>query len=588
MRANPFYYGQVLWRVTASAMRPVTSGISVALLLGGCATHPPLGVTCGNVPPLSEPLRLQLGAIALVSPNQPAQVSFDQPAGQIASFGDVASEAAAALLNPSGFGGDPGNLAVAGVGGFLAAPIVGVVAGSSSAHQRLGPDKLSLCESNLLAAMKTMAAQERFRDCLVQAAKANTRRRLLLPEPTAAPGIPCPGADAVLETQVQQLRLERTGKGDTSYALRIEAKARLLRTADRSVLYEAPLNWRSDTCLFLDWTRSDAFQKVAQTAYREMAERVVSQLFVATPEGPLLAGAGNQEALARRAKATALVANRGSLRRTDLQPVSYPALNTGTIGVCPTEEVFGILVQTPPTRDEAAVEAVQDMNWAFDGFYNSPNPMLALPAMAVGIPVGLWKQGAAVVCGPSERHLKQADRQLYVATRGLHPHQQLAMEVAQTLSAQTAQMVVLMRPPSPGAGPESALVQCVARTPTGQPNGQFVTGDATRLQPDTVLEIHVANATLEAKSSLNPGMALCVEVQARLLRASDGAELYACPVHYRSQARKFTQWGAHEAQLFRQELQACYREVGATVATQLVARHLVQPNPGSGSLVAGN
>ena len=46
-------------------------------------------------------------------------------------------------------------------------------------------------------------------------------------------------------------------------------------------------------------------------------------------------------------------------------------------------------------------------------------------------------------------------------------------------------------------------------------------------------------------------------------------------MQYLSQGRKFTEWAAHDARLFREELQKCYRELSATIVSQLVNRGVI-------------
>jgi hypothetical protein len=93
------------------------------------------------------------------------------------------------------------------------------------------------------------------------------------------------------------------------------------------------------------------------------------------------------------------------------------------------------------------------------------------------------------------------------------------------------------------------------------------------------LEIRVLSAVLKGKDRVNPPLALCVEAQATLVRTQDGQELYSCPVHYRSAPRKFTEWGAHDAELFHQEMEKCSRELGGAIVDQLVSRRLITPDP---------
>jgi hypothetical protein len=579
------------------------------LLVSGCATQQPAGVTRGDELPLAEPLRLQLGTIALVAASGPAAVSFDKADGQIETFGDRAGVAAAGVLDPSGLSSEPVIQAVAGAVGFVMAPAAALTAGIS-AHQRLEPERLSGCESNLLHQMNTMAAQERFQDWVGKTADEKTRRRLV-PVDLTDQAAGRPSADTMLETQVRELRLERTGKSDSSYALRIKANVRLSRTADGAVLYERPVEYRSGTCLFLDWTLSDSILRVAETGYREMAERVVDMLFVATPEGPLVAGGGFQNlpglqhdgSLARLSRGPGAgasdraygVRNRtpSSGERPAQQPavqlVSYPVVNTGSIGIYSTATVSRVTLQRPLTKDEAASEALSDTEWMFDGLQNHGNLLISLPSIAAAIPVSLWKQGKAIVCGLTEREFSKADAQMTAAVRETRPHEDLANQVARQLEPRTSQPVMLVNKPLPPGGEEEcAVMQCVARgtlawLPEGQTPASYLAGQAV----DTALEIQVVSATLVAKDGVNPPMALCVEAEARLLRARDSQEIYSCPIRYRSQERKYVQWAAHDAQLFRQELQACYCELGTIIVNQLVSRRLVAPDGAPYPIVAG-
>ena len=104
----------------------------------------------------------------------------------------------------------------------------------------------------------------------------------------------------------------------------------------------------------------------------------------------------------------------------------------------------------------------------------------------------------------------------------------------------------------------------------GSGASSFVSEDA-----DRVLEIQVRTAGLTGDGGVNPSLAFCLNAQATLFRVSDRAELYSCPVQYRGEKRKFTQWAAHDARLFRQELQRCYHDVSTTIVGQLVARRLI-------------
>jgi hypothetical protein len=569
---------QILRRMAPAFTRPVLLGISgVALwLAGGCASHQPSGVISRNSLPLAEPIRFHLGTIVIDAPPEPAEVSFDQADGKIETFGDRAGTAAARILDPSGVSGDPGVQALLSAPAVIAAPVA-ALAGGISARERLSADKLSNCESNLLRGMITMAGQEQFRNWISKITGEKTRRRLILFD--SADDIL--RAETLLETQVLELRLERTGKSDSTYALRIKALVRLSRTADGAVLDERPVEYCSGTCMFRDWTLGDSVQKVAETAYRAMAERVVDQLFVATPEGPLLAGGGFQK----------LPSPQHNLSQPATQFVSYPGMETGSIDIYSAAD-SPVALRSAMTKDEAASQAVRDTEWKLDGLHKHPNLVISLAAMVPAIPMSLWGQGAGLVRGVTEREAKQAADQMSAALRDTRPHQEVARQVAHQLEPRTSQLVVLVNQPfGPGAVKEYARQQKLVargRPYAGLPTDRISTSYAVVGQAaDTALEVKVDSAALAGKDGVNPPLALCVEATVRVLQARDGQEIYSCPIRYRSQERKFVQWAAHDAQLFRQELQTCYRELGNSIVDQLTSKGLVAPGGASSPLVAG-
>jgi hypothetical protein len=220
------------------------------------------------------------------------------------------------------------------------------------------------------------------------------------------------------------------------------------------------------------------------------------------------------------------------------------------------------------------------VDYTFDGLNQHPNLLVALPAAVAATPVSLWKQGTAVVRGLSPRTVREAEAKLTEAANRTKPHEELAFQVAQQLAPRTAQPVMLVRQPlPPGAEGDVALMHCAARgTLAVLTGGQTAGGYLLSQGADTALEIQVQSAVLAGDGGINPKLALCVEARATLLRARDGQHLYSCPVHYRSQGRKFTEWAAHDAQLFQEELRKCYRNLGTAMTDQLVGRGVVPPD----------
>ncbi|HWH70581.1 MAG TPA: hypothetical protein VNT26_14430, partial [Candidatus Sulfotelmatobacter sp.] len=486
--------------------------------------------------------------------------------------------------------GDPLVDAAAGAVGFALAPAA-AIGGAFRAGERLTPEQLSQCNSNLARAMSAMAQPQHFRDWIVKAAAEKTRRRLLPAEQLdQRPGRPAP-VDAVLETCTKQLRLERTGSADTSFALHIQTRVRLLRVRDNAVLYEQPLEYRSANCLFLDWTLPGVFQKVADTGFRVLAERVVNQLLVATPEGPTLVGAGYRSA------GSEVVHPRfaGSNSRVPVEPVASGSpgcvvTNMGTFGIYSTAAVSHVTLQRPWTKDEAAEQGVRNVEWALDGLDNHPNSVVMLTACATSIPMGLWQQTVGPMRGVSARQWGAASVNLTAAARQAQPHEGLAQQVAQQLAAQIGQPVGLIKKPfPPGTEAEFRRMEGVMRgTLAWLPDGVTASEYLVKQGVDTALEIQVVSAALTGSGGANPSLTLTVEVRARLLRACDGQELYCCPVLYRSRPRRFTAWAAEDARLFRQELELCYQQMASAMVEQLVCHRLIAPDRIPAPAQAGN
>jgi hypothetical protein len=545
------------------------------LLLAGCATRKSSGIVAVGAWPLADDVRFQLGTIALAPDSLPAKYSFDKASGQIKEAGEEAGAAAGRVLGictP-----DPVLNLPLGVVTAVVAPVA-AVASAVEARQQLSPEQLSDCEVALHKAMSEMADQQRFHDCLLKAAGEQCRGRLVPLGQLPASGLAAP--DSVLQARVEELRLERRGSSDTSFQLRIKTRTRLVRVADGAVLCDHVAEYRSDPCLFLDWTLKDGFKGVAETGYRKLAEQCAGRL-LATSDRPVLVGAGYRGDSARpRNSSIQFAANQTGSGRPATLFASFPVAQDVPLGIYSGENPPHVVIQRPLSRDDVGTEALNDMDYMFDGLQNHPNMLVALPAIAVAIPIGLWKQGEAVVRGFSPSSVRDADINLHAAASQARPQQELTFQVAAQLASQTSLPVALLRePPRPNAHSSTALVQSVSYTTlSSSPGRQVADAAGFDRDADTALEIRVQSAGLTGKSGINPTLALGVEARATLLRTSDGRELYSCPMQYRSQVRKFKEWGAHDAELFREELRKCYHDLGAAMVEQLVGRGVVPPD----------
>ena len=574
----------------APAVRPATAGmLAVALVLQlGCATRKPQGVTrLGSK--LSDPIFLEPGVIVVASPRAAADFSFDKAEGRTDYAGEGAGNFARDMLfTPPR--GDPRFEAAEGVISFALAPLAAMVGAVSASHARLGPAQLAQAETNLTVAMALMAEQQRLRDCVAKAAGEKTRRRIVTIDSANEAGFPEGPVCAVIETRIENLRLVRTGASDTSFALEIKARTRLVRARDGAVVYDEPFEYRSGTALFHDWTLDQSVRNVADTGYRKLADQMTGQLFLATRDDPVLVGAGFKNSIKPAGN------SRFSFAATPVQPpgrplaqfASYPVSRAGAIGVFSTASVARVTIQQPVTKDEANEEAMKEVNDTLGDLAKFPNIVVQLGTFAAAIPISMWKQGVAAVRGISERNYQAADEQLSAAVRQTQPHEELAAYVAAELGPRTAQQVVLVKKSLPAdADREFATMQCVARgTLAWLPPGQSAENYLVSHGGETALEIHVISASLKGGESINPPLRLEVEAQATLLRSRDGQKIYSCPVRYRGRERSFTEWAAHDARLFREETQRCYSELSRAIADQLVSRRVIAPLRGSNPILA--
>ncbi len=545
-------------------------GLALALMAGlcGCATQNPAGVVpAGKEAPL-EPVSLDPGAITVACSEEPVAFSFQKALGRTGYAAEGAGDVARACLDPPGSPG-PGLDALYSPLGVLVAPAGAVYGALAATRARMSPDQLSQSESDLTRIMAAMADQKRLRKWLLEAAGEVTRRRLV-PVGTLAEALrQREPKSTLLETRVEELRLERVGTKDTSFVLRIKARVRVHRAADGQVLYDLPLEYRSGPALFLDWTCPEAFQGVAETGYRELGRSMAERLLSAAAEGPVLVGAGYNRAPGRGPVARPLLAaNRSPLQSNLPVGLVYASQRSSAVGVFAAEKAAPVAIQRPLTKDDAASEALSDVNALLDGLQNSRNLVVQLSACAVAVPLSLWKQVAVGIRGLPARTFDSADAQLAAAARQFRPQAELARQVALELTPRTAERVMLVdshwRAGAEGASPVRWRVGDPAPLPQ---------------DPAILLEIQLRHAELTGDGRINPPLALKLEAEATLFRAEDGAEFYRCLVEYRSEERKFTAWAANDGQAFREEMQRGYRELSGAIVDRLVSRGVIAPRP---------
>jgi len=541
-------------------------------------------------PRLASQDRMKLGTVAVIATSEPARYGFQKSKGKTGYAADGAGSAAQSVLE-GGFGSGDGLVAL---GSLVVCPIAVVVGAVSGGTRKVAPDALAASEADLLRAMAEMANQSLMRDRLVTVAREQAGRVMTIHDEASVPtdmptdyrALRIKGVDAVLETSVQDIRLRRTGSRDSSYALFIDTRVSLARAEDGVVLYDHPLQYRSGTSLFIDWTLNHAkpFKAQVETGYENLAEKIVERVLLDaaynTPR-PL-----DSQTLARNKTRKhleepplLLAANTKSAPvGGHLVAASERLAELGTIGIISTSTFPKFSIQRPLTKGKASRELGEQFA-GLGGDVETARVFAAgtfgfgVPLLAVG---GVIGQAMGSIAGVPERNLAPADDALGRAVADSDMQEGLRNHVLQLANGQSGARVVLVKKPLPaGVGPDFARLSCVrcatlAWLPKGQSGQEYLVSQGV----DTALEIQILNPGLKGNGGVNPSLALCTEVRASLLRVRDGRELASVPLKYQSKKYKFTEWAANDAREFREEIERCNETLAREIADELFSKSL--------------
>jgi hypothetical protein len=254
----------------------------VLLLQAGCTG----GLGSVTTPPrISPSTAIEPGhTIGVRAPGTPAQVSAAKLSGRVGSPGEGAVHGMKTLAG-AGWNGE------SAVVGVALLPIAALVGAAAEVGREVPPEELLKTEAVLAASLRAAAAQGAFRDHFLQVAAARTNLKFvaLANTPTVTP--PARGRewtnanpDWFLDLAIEEMHLRGAALSD-SYTLAITARARLIRAADATVVYDQTIEFRSGASRAVDWSANQggSLRSVAQYGSRVIAEQFVECLVADSP-----------------------------------------------------------------------------------------------------------------------------------------------------------------------------------------------------------------------------------------------------------------------------------------------------------------
>lgn len=113
----------------------------------------------------------------------------------------------------------------------------------------------------------------------------------------------------------------------------------------------------------------------------------------------------------------------------------------------------------------------------------------------------------------------------------------------------------------------------IPKTIRARLNGNAITKNNLRILAgsdiDSVLCLHVDNEQFMPGTGLNPPMAVNIILNLRIVRIADGKVLFDKTLEYQGNRQTFTNWGDHQAKLFRAELELAQRIFAGTIFNEL-------------------
>jgi hypothetical protein len=91
---------------------------------------------------------------------------------------------------------------------------------------------------------------------------------------------------------------------------------------------------------------------------------------------------------------------------------------------------------------------------------------------------------------------------------------------------------------------------------------------------DTVLELNAKSGGFKEGKGKDPFIAFFIKVHTRLIRTSDGKEIYSKEFEYKSSKYRSAEWFDTDARLLREEIDICFKELPKQIVEELFEKNL--------------
>ena len=234
----------------------------------------------------------------------------------------------------------------------------------------------------------------------------------------------------------------------------------------------------------------------------------------------------------------------------------------GVIGVLPTTAgSYFAFTQPVSTGDAIATLTARGMVTAADVSFKSDSYDIGSDMASFGaglVLAGVYGAVGGVLTGVPEADMRKAEKAMNLAIRDEPLVPGVLVQIQRLISGSPPTNFMMIPAAMTTNASEASMTNADYRTLAGP-------------DVDSLLLFKLVNERFAPGKGSNPRMAVDINLNVRIIRVSDGAELFMKTLEYQGGKLQFTRWGADDAKLFRAELQVAQRTFAEAIFAELHA-----------------